>query len=65
MDPTVLLAPPSKDTKSVEPEGVDNGSAVGSHSTPDSCRETLRINHEEQALQHHITLGIQEKLRKI
>ncbi len=33
-------------------------------STPDSCRETLRINQEEQAFHHHLTLGLQEKLRK-
>lgn len=45
--------------------GAENAQTVlDTGSTPDSCRETLRINQEEQAFHHHLTLGLQEKLRK-
>lgn len=45
--------------------GAENAQAVlDTGSTSDSCRETLRINQEEQAFHHHLTLGLQEKLRK-
>lgn len=38
--------------------------SLTSRSALESCRETLKINHEEQAFHHYLTLGIQEKLRK-
>lgn len=62
----------SKDKKTTPVENPLSESSNGqqalpapcSRSTPDSCRETLRINHEEQAFHHHLTVGLQEKLRK-
>lgn len=48
----------------IDPEVLEGLATVGPRSTPDSCRETMRINHEEQSFHHHLTLGIQEKLRK-